>query len=240
MEFVAIKRGKSRRKRGHLKKRRREQIKIEVKSAKRREFVSERGNILFAKEKFLGNTMEAHSFWENYTVAQEWQKRHCVTWWRTRCIALEHENQRLREVLRSLVCQNAEGSSLNVQNDKSYEYQDVEEEQDETASSEETENFEFHVDEDMMSFLEQSMRHKIELKKKRESELVVEKEKEDDEDLNIQGGATWMHARNSNAKLLYGEASPTILAMETALQTTVDRHKDKAKPQYWPIIPLKP
>ncbi|XP_017798203.1 PREDICTED: gem-associated protein 8-like [Habropoda laboriosa] len=242
MEFAAIKRGKSRKKRGHLKKRRREQIKFEVKLAKHREFVLERSNISLAKEKFIGNTMQANSFWENYTVAQEWQKRHSVTWWRTRCIALEHENQRLRDVLKSLVCQNAQGSSSKVDKKKRYKQQqrNVEGEEEETASNEETENLEFHVNEDMMSFLEQSMRHKIELKQRRESELVIEKAKEDDEDGCIQGGATWIHARNSNAKLLYGEASPTILAMETALQTTVDRHKDKAKPQYWPIIPLKP
>lgn len=233
MEFVPAKRGKNRRKRAHLKKRRREQTKLEVKFAKRQRFISERG------EKLTESTMNANSFWENYTAAQEWQKRHSVIWWKTRCIALEHENQLLRDKLRSVACHSGgQRSSLNKQRDRRYRHRNVEEQEQEEASNEEGENLEFQVDEDMMSFLEQSMRHKIELKKRKESESCTKREEGDD--ANIQGGAAWMKMRTNNAKLLYGEASSTILAMETALQTTIDRHKDKAKPQYWPIIPLKP
>ncbi|XP_029046036.1 uncharacterized protein F10E9.5-like [Osmia bicornis bicornis] len=227
MEFVAIKRNRGRKRRRYLEKRRREQIKFEVKTAKHT-------NIFIAKKKLITNTMHANSFWENYTAAQEWQRRHSVTWWKTRCTALEHENQVLRDKLRSLACENTQQYSLHPQKN-----QDATEEQYSATSTEENENLEFHVDEDMMNFLEQSMRHKIELQKKRESESCVENKLEDMNE-HIQGGAAWIQARNQNAKLLYGEASPTILAMETALQTTVDRHKDKAKPQYWPIIPLKP
>lgn len=73
MDFVAIKRGRNRKKRSRVKKRRREQ-KFEVKTGKRWGFISER--ILAVKEKLIANdTMQANSFWENYTVAQEWQKR---------------------------------------------------------------------------------------------------------------------------------------------------------------------
>ena len=220
-----------------MKKRRRNQIKFEVKSAIRQRYISEYSNRFNVKEKLFSNTMQAGSFWENYTVAQEWQKRHNVTWWRTRCFALEQENQLLRDKLRSLACQDAQRCSWRAQKSQDYKDRDVEEEEDvgDAESAEENENLEFHVNEDMMSFLEQSIRHKIELKKKREAESLAK-----DEEECIQGGAAWMHARNNNAKLLYGESSPTILAMETALQTSVDRHKDKAKPQYWPIIPLKP
>ncbi|CAL7934653.1 unnamed protein product [Xylocopa violacea] len=239
MEVVAIKRGRARRKRGHLKKRRREQTKFEVKLAKRSRFSSERGNIVLAKEELIVDTMQASSFWENYTAAQEWQKRHNITWWRTRCIALEQENQILRDKLKSIARLTGQQCVADEQGKKEYKYQNVEQEHEE-ASDDETENLEFQVNEDMMSFLEQSIRHKIELRKKRESELCADKVKEEEQDSVIQGGAAWMHTRNKDAKLLYGEASPTILAMETALQTTVDRHKDKAKPQYWPVIPLKP
>lgn len=74
MEFVGIKRGRSRKKTRNLKKQRSQQIKFEVKFAKRRGFISDR-NIFVAKEKLIVNTMQANSFWENYTAAQEWQKR---------------------------------------------------------------------------------------------------------------------------------------------------------------------
>lgn len=75
MEFVGMQRVRSRKRRRHLKKQRREQIKFEVKSAKRLEFISERCNIFISKEKLITDTMQANSFWENYTAAQEWQKR---------------------------------------------------------------------------------------------------------------------------------------------------------------------
>ncbi|XP_076296296.1 uncharacterized protein LOC143216783 isoform X1 [Lasioglossum baleicum] len=238
MEFSTVKRNRHRRKKRSVKKRRSEQVRFEVKSAKHRRIASEYTDIFVTKEKFTSDTMHADSFWENYTAAQEWQNRHSVTWWRTRCIALEYENQILRDKLRSMAGQNARHHSNYVQKNRKYEDRQVEEET-ETKSMEDNENLEFHVNEDMMNFLEQSIRHKIELKKKREAESSAEREERDESEC-IQGGAAWVTARNTNAKLLYGEASPTILAMETALQTTVDRHKDKAKPQLWPIIPLKP
>lgn len=74
MEFVGIKRGRSRKKTRNLKKQRSQQIKFEVKFAKRRGLISDR-NIFVGKEKLIVNTMQANSFWENYTAAQEWQKR---------------------------------------------------------------------------------------------------------------------------------------------------------------------
>ncbi|XP_043265457.1 gem-associated protein 8-like [Colletes gigas] len=244
MEFVALKRNRGRKKRRHLKKRRCEHIKFEVKSMKHQRFLSECTDMFTSKEKFTSNTKQANSFWENYTAAQEWQKRHSVTWWRTRCFALEYENQVLRDKLRSLARQNAQQCSSHSWRSQGYKNQDAreedeeEEEEDRTETTVENETLEFQVNEDMMNFLEQSIRHKIELKKKREAEESV-KEEEKNKDICIQGGAAWVQARNKSAKLLYGDGSSTILAMETALQTTIDRHKDKAKPQYWPVIPLK-
>lgn len=75
MEFVGVKRGRSRKKTRNLKKQRSQQIKFEVKFSKRRGLISDRNNIFVAKEKVIVNTMQANSFWENYTAAQEWQKR---------------------------------------------------------------------------------------------------------------------------------------------------------------------
>lgn len=112
--------------------------------------------------------------------------------------------------------------------------QEVLSENEEFVSNED--DLEFHVDEDMMNFLEQSIRHKMELKQKRESAIQEDKLKESHE---FEGATGWLTARNDGAKLLYGNASSKILAMETALQTTLDRHKDRTKPQYWPNIPLK-
>ena len=164
--------------------------------------------------------------------------RHNVIWWKTRCIALEHENNVLKNTIRSLVNQsnnqhfskNADSEELDLVDDENTI--DEEEKLDEDS-------IEFNLNEDMMTFLAQSMEHKIALKNKRESQVTTNELKLDHDYEAIEGGQAWFHKRDKDAKLLYGEASSRVLAMETALQTTIERHKMKAKPQYWPNIPLK-
>lgn len=74
MEFVVTKRhGKCKRKRRlkALKKRQRERIKREVRSAR----LLPECNVTDARETLATGTMQADAFWKNYAVAQEWQKR---------------------------------------------------------------------------------------------------------------------------------------------------------------------
>lgn len=160
--------------------------------------------------------------------------RHSVTWWRSRCLALEHENEILRNKIRSLIGKN----NQQTDNKKTFKRQQntYKKDNNKEKESKDDQDLEFHVDEDMMNFLEQSLRHKMELKQKREQELAA---REKESIIPVEGGAAWAHTRSKEAKLLYGDASPTILAMETALQATIERHKDKSKPQYWPNIPLR-
>ena len=95
-------------------------------------------------------------------------------------------------------------------------------------------NIEFHLDENMMNFLTLSIQHKIELKNDKKCENIIENNKK-----LLESNISRFHERYDDAKLLYGEASSRILAMETALQTSTERHIDKAKPSYWPNIPIK-
>lgn len=44
--------------------------------------------------------------------------------------------------------------------------------------------------------------------------------------------------RSEELKKIYGEKSPKILGMETALQLNYERHFEKSKPSYWPHLPL--
>ncbi|XP_014610911.1 PREDICTED: gem-associated protein 8-like [Polistes canadensis] len=241
MEFLSARRNRNRRKKRNLKRRQRGCMKFEVRSFKSQRLIKERANVNFNKEEvIIEDTMQADAFWKNYVAAQEWQKRHSVTWWRSRCLALENENEILRNKIRSLIGlnnkqtndiqtvykrqQNTYKQNKNFrENYKKQEYQGEE-------------DLEFHVDEDMKTFLEQSLRHQMELKQKREQELAaIEKETV----AFIKNGVICNQTRNENAKLLYGDAGPTIMAMETALIATIERHKDKSKPQYWPNIPLR-
>jgi gem associated protein 8 len=45
--------------------------------------------------------------------------------------------------------------------------------------------------------------------------------------------------RTQAMKLMYGEAAPMILGMETAMQLSFDRNCDLRQPKLWPNIPLK-
>lgn len=91
----------------------------------------------------------------------------------------------------------------------------------------------------MLKFLEQSIRHKMELKRARESEMEASSDAAA-ADMPFVTSEARIQAKTEDARLLYGDASPRIMAMEAALQATMDRHKDRAKPHYWPNIPLKP
>lgn len=176
--------------------------------------------------------------------------RHSVEWWRSRCVALEQENAVLRDKIRELASSSVKKRMLDTSKKQDRRQvvrsanfdrgggNDPGDDDDECGEGNPgNDRLEFQVNEDMMKFFEQSIRHKLEMKKKRDDESAMEKA-ELEQDTSIEGGAAWMQAKIQGAKLLYGVASPRILAMETALQATIDRHKDRAKPQYWPNIPL--
>lgn len=153
-------------------------------------------------------------------------------------MALEHENEALRNKIRSLVrdsCPKTERTDN--ANHADYYEEDNDDAQNEMEQKTD-EDFEFDITEDMLSFFEQSERHRRELKKHK-SKGTVRKE-ETPEETSVVGGAEIARARKEEASLLYGDDASKILAMETALQATVDNYKDKVKPQYWPNIPLKP
>lgn len=149
-------------------------------------------------------------------------------------MALQHENDILRNKIRQQVhqlnCHEPAHQRVIPQFPVHYD--------NDTEQEDNQENIEFQVDDDMMKFLEQSIRHKMELKLRRERE-----NEEDNEQINhiqIESGEVQDRNRIESAKLLYGSASSRIVAMETAVQVNVDRHKDRANPHYWPNIPLKP
>lgn len=189
--------------------------------------------------------------------------RHNVSWWKSRCMALEAENDVLRETVRKLtkltqyqfekaeqlskIFQSSEHNVIPQQSPKNYQSKgenknrreerlhNVEQELPEDEEHSDHDSLEFQVNEGMMDFLQQSIKHKMELKQQREEEEALEME----ENLFPQVRITSLKERTENAKLLYGEASPRILGMETALQATIDGHKDKTRPNYWPNLPLK-
>lgn len=45
--------------------------------------------------------------------------------------------------------------------------------------------------------------------------------------------------RHVEMKRLYGDSAAKIQAMEAAVQLTFNKHFDRKRPKYWPVIPLK-
>lgn len=192
-----------------------------------------------ARETLATGTMEADAFWKNYAVAQEWQKRHSITWWRSRCVALEHENKVLRDKVRSL----ARRRSCRDTREDGYRAKDTgnddvrgENRFDDTNN----EDLEFNVTEEMLNFFETSERHKREMRRKYGSSDSQAVHEETPEEVPFVAASESARMRKEEADLLYGKAGSKILAMETALQSMVERYEDTANPQYWPNIPLKP
>lgn len=99
------------------------------------------------------------------------------------------------------------------------------------------EDLEFTVTEDMLNFFETSERHKREMRRK--YGFRTAREDENPEETPFVSAAESARVRKEEAALLYGNAGSKILAMETALQSMVERYEDTTNPQYWPNIPLK-
>lgn len=147
-------------------------------------------------------------------------------------MALEYENEILRNKIRSLANQ-SHFSEANHQKEN------IKDEQEEAAYGQDIDELEFTVTEELLRFFEKSERHRREMKEKYNSDEEMDKE-ESAEDNVIIGGAASDRIRREEANALYGDASSKILAMEAALQATLDNYKDKVKPQFWPNIPFKP
>ncbi|XP_018058505.1 PREDICTED: uncharacterized protein LOC108693852 [Atta colombica] len=175
-----------------------------------------------ARETLATGTMQADAFWKNYAVAQEWQKRHSITWWRSRCIALEHENKLLRDKVRSLAQRRGyrgfwENYNYRADNDND----DVQEDND--TESDTNEDLEFNVTEDLLNFFETSERHKREMRLKREcSETEYEEENLKEESF----GAAESTQVKKEADLLQDDAGFEVLPMETAPQSTIEQYED--------------
>ncbi|XP_018406916.1 PREDICTED: uncharacterized protein LOC108782999 [Cyphomyrmex costatus] len=186
-----------------------------------------------ARETLATGTMQADAFWKNYAVAQEWQKRHSITWWRSRCVALEHENKILRDKVRSLA---QHRGYRDVQKDYNYH---VDNDNDDDQEDNDNEDMEFNLTEDVLKFFETSERHKQELRRKRETEYSEAEHSETEHEMdNLEeqhlaeepfvDAVESSQVKKEETDLLHNDASSKILAMKIAPQSTVERHEDTA------------
>ncbi|CAB3367496.1 Hypothetical predicted protein [Cloeon dipterum] len=210
----------------------------------------------------------AQSFWDNYKNAMGWQNKHFMNYWKSRCAALEFENQHLYNTIQ-LLTKTGSNLPVNLKTDGDLTHNqlpdDMEAEEDiesgkeklkesnesmkgETCHEnnqqalEENEDFSFEVNDEMMEFLAISAKHKMELKKKREAEREQEAaEIAQQVPSKAKLPREIMEERKVEMEKLYGaDSAPMILGMETAMQLSYQKFVDRYHPKHWPNIPLNP
>lgn len=147
----------------------------------------------------------------------------------------------LRNKVRLLAQHRTCPNTVTQENNHYYKENNDEETQEENYTEyKDIEDVELNVTEDMLKFLETSERHRRQLKQNRKSKKIVHKKEVFVEESPIIDGAESVRTRKEDADLLYGNDSFKILAIETALQTAMNKYKETFNPHYWPNIPLKP
>lgn len=140
----------------------------------------------------------------------EWQKRDQIAYWKSKALTLELENKMLRQHLRDVYAKTVEDYA--AYNQMNHEYLE-----DGTHSNNEDKHAK-HTKSDKVSF--NVKKEKIEAK-------------------SITPNFPEYKNRSEELKNFYGDKSPKILGMETALQLNYERHLEKSKASHWPNLPLK-
>uniref|UniRef100_A0A8D8USX7 Uncharacterized protein n=1 Tax=Cacopsylla melanoneura TaxID=428564 RepID=A0A8D8USX7_9HEMI len=98
---------------------------------------------------------------------------------------------------------------------------------------------EFVIDDGFMKFLEISMEHKLKRKKQLQAEKHREQLKQEEE---LAKGTHLMGVKHSQRKQfksqLYGKEADKIMAMENAMDASLNQQKDINNPVFWPNIAL--
>ncbi|XP_067118810.1 gem-associated protein 8-like [Centruroides vittatus] len=120
-----------------------------------------------------------------------------------------------------------------------YEVQQPDKRED-TETSTEEESFEFEVSEELIKFLEETEKHRQNLKTvKNKSKTDKNAENQDiTADDKILKPRQQAMQRTKQMKKLFGKSAAKIHGMETAMQLTFDRYCDLKQPKLWPNIPL--
>lgn len=211
----------------------------------------------------MENKEPASWFWQNYNNAMNWQNQHFLSYWKSRCEALEAENSYLYECLESVQCQKQQekptsSTSLTASSPSGVpimkqerihgakpepflsqaEQVAMEEEEQQSDADEDENEIVFEVSEEMLEFFETSAKHRLERDKEREAEAKKLEEEMEAEETKLRFPQQSVQQRRDEMELIYGPSGPMILSMETAMQLSFDRFNDKHQPKLWPNIPL--
>lgn len=196
-----------------------------------------------------GKNSDLPVFWQNYLKVLEWKDNHELAFWKSRSVALEHENAFLHDYIKNIVTKrniplksiitkpvNLQSScskskkrhrKRNRKRKKSQRTGDILKK---VQFTKEDEVLEFEINDEMLNFFEQSIRHKLTLKKEND-----EKESKNDYLPSIHRIGI---DRQEDMNKLYGSFAPMISGMEAAMQLSFNRIIEKKHPEFWPVAPI--
>uniref|UniRef100_A0A1B6FFI4 Uncharacterized protein n=1 Tax=Cuerna arida TaxID=1464854 RepID=A0A1B6FFI4_9HEMI len=198
--------------------------------------------------------------WDTYFhECKSWQDKHKLAYYRSRCMALEFENQMLFEQIHSLIEENGvfaaergltptmrlpEIPGRQTERAKASTTPKKQGKTDEHSAASDSEIV-CNVNEDMMNFLEDNIRNKLSLKKKhQEGEHSKSNDgdaKRKENESKRQGPKQPMgQKRKEEHDQLYGKDSAMIQALETSVQLNFNRVIDTLKPELFMTDPLNP
>ncbi|XP_037013401.2 gem-associated protein 8 isoform X2 [Artibeus jamaicensis] len=164
-------------------------------------------------------------YWRHYYQAMAWMRSHQMAYWKA--VEPYFRSPCTREV----------------------QTWGVEEEEEETDSDEgvECDLSNMEITEELRQFFAETERHREE---RRRQQQLDERRLKDyvnaDHDLYYKTSRSVEppserpgEQRQAEMKRLYGDSAAKIQAMEAAVQLSFNKHFDRKRPKYWPVIPLK-
>lgn len=189
----------------------------------------------------FSTAMSGNSYWKNYANVFNWQKNY-NNFIYYNCFPNSF-TQRNKYFKRNYIVEEPKISSGHVNKYVSNDAPAYNSNDDCDVESED----EYVVTEEMMKFLEISMRHKQEREANKKKELLKVQNLKDKKDIpdrdkveecQIPKEKSVDAIRMQEMNDLYGNSAAMIMGMETALQLTFNRNCDLHKPSYWPFLPL--
>lgn len=184
-------------------------------------------------------TMSAYA--ENFTRAATWQLKHELAYWKSKAMALEHENLILHRTVRQIIGHNDKKNISFAATSPAESYENLPEDQysdDASDVQDEASEKDFEVSEEFIQFLRENQEYRESARKERERI----KNQNDDEQKQIKemeaGPSENTEDNQETLKKLYGDNSERIAALEMSLKAKFISIMDRDEPTYWPNIPF--
>lgn len=182
---------------------------------------------------------------DHFKEMTQWHSSHQLAYWQHRALQLEAENQGLHQQIRQTYSQQSTPKCNFSHVSTSTE---SEPDEPEPGSSSPSPDIQFEgLDPNWLDFMEQSEKHRVELRRQRGEDGDITIEKNDSKSsksvfnkdgCKLEVSQAHVVSQKEKMKELYGEGAAKVTACETAIQYTFERHVRGKNTPFWPNIPF--